>query len=117
MVRTDHGAFNQVLELAHIAGPIVRTERIHCCFWYLLNPLPHTPGKYLYEVMNQLRYVFPALSQRGDEDRKHIQPIVKITAELVTRNHLGQVAMSSGHEAEIDAMRTAASKSLKFFLL
>ena len=37
--RSDHGAFNQVLEFPHIAGPIVCSECIHCCLWYLLNPV------------------------------------------------------------------------------
>src|SRR6185437_1757070 len=117
VLRSDHGPFNQVLEFAHIAGPIVCRECIHCCFWYLLNPLPHAPGEYLYEVQDQLRYVIPALPQGRYEDRKYVQPIVEIAAEFVACDHIGQVAMSRSHQTDVDAMCTAASQSLELLFL
>src|SRR6185437_2476575 len=63
VVRADHGALDQVLELPHISGPVVSAKRIHNFRRYLLNPLPHAPGEYLHEVRNQLRYVIPELPQ------------------------------------------------------
>jgi hypothetical protein len=57
--------------------------------WYLLNPLPHAPGEYLYEVQDKLTYVIPALPQGRYEDRKYVQPIVKIAAEFVACDHVG----------------------------
>jgi hypothetical protein len=92
-------------------------ERIHYCFGYLINPLPHAPGEYLYEVKDQLMYVIPALPQGRYKDRKYVQPIVKIAAEFVACNHVGQVAMSGGHKANVDAMCTAASQSLELLFL
>jgi hypothetical protein len=85
--------------------------------WYLLNSLPHPPGKYLNEVQDQVTYVIPALSQGRYEDRKYVQPIVKIAAEFVACDHPGKVAMSGGHKTDVDAMCTAASQSLELLFL
>jgi hypothetical protein len=85
--------------------------------WYLLNPLPHAPGEYLYEVHDQLTYVIPALPQGRYENGKYVQPIVKIAAEFVACNHVGQVAMSGGHKTNVDAMCAAASQSLELLFL
>ncbi len=90
---------------------------IHCCLWYLLNPLPHAPGEYLYEVQDQLRYVIPSLPQGRYWDRKYIQPIVKIAAEFVVCDHVGQVAMSGGHKSDVNAMCATASQSLELLFL
>jgi hypothetical protein len=84
---------------------------------YLFNPLPHAPGEYLYEVQDQLRYVVPALPQGRYGDRKYIQPIVKIAAEFVARDHLCQVPMSGDHKTDVDAMCPTASESLELLFL
>src|SRR5215470_14295164 len=96
---------------------MIGRECIHCCFWYLLNRLPNAPGVYLYEVQDQFRYVVPALPQWRYEDWKYVQPIVKIAAEFVACDHVGQVAMSGGHKTDVDAMGTAASQPLKLLFL
>src|SRR6185295_12347531 len=106
----DHGAFNQVLEFPHIAGPMVCRECIHCCLWYLLNPLPHAPGEYLYEVQDHLSYVILAFPQGWYVDRKYVQAIEKIAQEFVACDHTGKVAMSGGNEADVDAMCTATAQ-------
>jgi len=62
-------------------------------------------------------YVSPALSQRRYENGKYIQTIVKIAAEFVAFDHVGQVAMSGSHETDIDSMCALASQPLEFLLL
>src|SRR5260370_36234450 len=105
------------MEFPYIAGAIGGRESIHCCFWYLINFLPHASRDYTYEMQDELTYVIPTFPQGRYENRKYIQPIVKIAAEFGARDHMGQIAMSGGHEADVDAMRTAASQSLEFLLL
>jgi hypothetical protein len=83
----------------------------------LFNVLPHPPGEYLGEMKNQLAYVLPALSQGRNHDRKNVQPIVEITAEFITRNHLGQIAMSGGNQTHVDVMRAAAAKAFELLFL
>src|SRR5580704_5680585 len=68
-------------------------------------------------MKNQLAYVLPALSQRRNHDRKHVQPIVKITAEFITCNHLCQIAMGGGNQTHVDVMRAAAAQAFELLFL
>src|SRR4029077_18265200 len=52
-----------------------------------------------------------------NHDRKNVQPIVKITAEFITCNHLGQIAMSGGNQTHVDVMRAAAAKAFELLFL
>jgi len=79
--------------------------------------LPHPSRKYSDEMTNQLAYILPTLSQRRNRDRKNVQPIVKITAELITCNHVDQIAMGSGNQPHVDVMRAAAAKALELLFL
>src|SRR6201997_1333635 len=117
MVRSDYGSFNEVLEFTYIAGPRICNECVHGCFWYLFYVLPHPPGKYLGEMKDQLAYVLPALSQGRNHDRENVQPIVKITAEFMACDHLGQIAMGSGNQPHVDVMRAAAAQALELLFL
>src|SRR5260370_31649667 len=99
------------MEFPYIAGAIGGRESIHCCFWYLLNFLPHTPREYIYEMQDKLTYVIPTFPQGRYENRKYIQPIVKIAAEFGAGDHVSQIAMSGGHDADVDAILRAVSQS------
>ena len=68
-------------------------------------------------MQDKLTYVILALPQRRDMDRKYVQPIVKIAAEFIARDQVGQIAMSSGYKTDIDAMCSAAAQSLKLLFL
>src|SRR5215510_391875 len=96
---------------------MVCRECMHRCFWYLLNSLAHAPRKYLYEVQDKLRYVIPAFPKGRYEDRKYVQPVVKIVAEFVACDHLGEVAMSGGHKTDVYAMCAGATQSLELLFL
>src|SRR5262249_188602 len=95
----------------------VCNQRIHCRLGDRVNSLAHAPPKCLNEMQDQLAYVLSALSQGRNQDRKYVQPIVKITAEFVTSNHFGQIAMGSGGYAPVDVMRTSAAQALELLFL
>src|SRR6266404_1469006 len=48
---------------SHISRPGVLNERIHRCLRYLLDPLPHAPGKKFDKMRDQRRNILPALAQ------------------------------------------------------
>src|SRR5215472_11726306 len=82
-----------------------------------VNALAHAPPKYLDEMQDQLAYVLPVLSQGRDQDGIHVRPITKITAEFVTCNHLGQIAMGSSDQTHVDLMGTSAPSALELLFL
>ena len=83
IIRPDHSSLNEVLEFANIARPRICNECIHGCRGYLFNKFPHPSSKYFDEMQDQLAYILSALSQGRNQDRKHIQPVIKITAEFI----------------------------------
>src|SRR5262249_39779766 len=69
------------------------------------------------EMRNQRRYVLAAFSQSWQQDRKHVETVVQVTAEFVARNHLIQISVRRRHHANINAMCPAAAETLKFLFL
>jgi hypothetical protein len=96
---------------------MIGKESIHRCLGYLFNVFPHPPGKYINEMKDQLAYVLSAVPQRRNQDRENVQPIIKITAEFITCNHLCQIAMGGDNQTHVDVMRAAAAQALKLLLL
>jgi hypothetical protein len=66
---------------------------------------------------DQLAYISLAVPKRWHLDWVYVQPIVKIAPKFVTLNQLGEIAMGGRHEPDVDAMRAAASESLKLLFL
>src|SRR5215469_6263516 len=72
---------------------MVCNQRIHGRLRGGVKALAHTPPEHLNEMQDQLTDILSTLSEGRNDDRKHVKPIVEITAKLTTCNHLGQVAM------------------------
>src|SRR5467141_3474541 len=56
-------------------------------------------------------------TQGRNTDRKHVQPIVKITPELSLRHHLFQIAVSCRHQSYVNAFGPPATNPLVRALL
>ena len=68
-------------------------------------------------MCHQAGNVFAAVTQRGQLDRKHIQAIVQIIAELPFPHHLREITIGCGHQANVHLMRPSAAQALKFLFL
>src|SRR6267154_3121641 len=89
--RKDNGAFHQVLQLADVARPGVRLERSHGFRSNAIDLLPHAAAKQLHEMRDKCRNVFPALSERRQQDGEDVQTIIQITPKLSASYHLDQI--------------------------
>src|SRR5688500_12720906 len=69
------------------------------------------------EVLDERRDIVAAFAQRRIENRNHIEAIVQIAAELFVGDHLREVAISRGHETDVDADRPVAAEPLELLLL
>ena len=107
---------NHILQFANIARPGVLNERIHSRLRYLLDLLPHAPGKKFDKMRDQRRNILPALAQWWQHDRKYIETVIQVTAEFVSCDHLGKIAMGRCHQTDVDAVRAAASQTVKLLL-
>src|ERR1700757_3616331 len=96
---------------------MVRTERRHRRGRNVLDLLTHPPPKHLYEMGHKTWNVLATCAQRRQENRKHIQTIIKIATEFATFHHLRQIAVGSGHEPNVDFVGAGATQSLELLLL
>src|SRR4029077_11744859 len=74
--RQDHSSLDEILEFTNIAWPIPSPQPLHYRCRNRFDRLLHLLGELLDEMAYEQRNVFFAVSQRGDTDRKNIQPII-----------------------------------------
>ena len=115
--RKDDRAFHQVLQLANVARPRIPLEGSHGFRRNAVDLLPHATAKHLHEMRDKGRNVFPALSQRRQQDGEDVQTIVQITAKLSTSYHLHQIAIGCRHQPDIHLVRATAPQTLELLLL
>src|SRR5439155_11715396 len=113
-VGADHAAFvederalHHVLQLAHVAWPVVLEQDLHRLLAHVFHPpLGRVP---LQEVIHEQRDVVPALAQRRELDRDHVEPVVEVGAEPSLRDIALQVGVGGGHQAAVDLDRLRAA--------
>jgi hypothetical protein len=69
------------------------------------------------EVLDQRRNVFAAFPERRDLDRDDVQAIEEIVLEPAVGDHLAQVAIGGGDDADVDALRPLGAERLELPLL
>lgn len=98
-----HGVFHGVLQLPHVARPIVRSQQFHG--FRIEGPdllLFQHPSVHLQKMMRQNSNIGSSLTERRNLDRYHAEPIVEILPELSGLHHLLQVPVGSRDNADID---------------
>src|SRR5262249_28757999 len=79
--RQDHGAFERVLELTHIAWPGILLQHLQCC-WRDREPravdLTAIVGQ---KMLHQRRNVLAPVPQWRQGEGDHIEPVVQVLAE------------------------------------
>src|SRR6267154_6317717 len=114
--RKDHRAFHQVLQLANVARPRIPLEGTHGFRRNAVDLLPHAAAKQLHEMRNKSRNVFPALSERRQQDWEDIQTIVQVTAKLPASDHLDETPIACRDQPDIHFVRATAAETLVFLL-
>jgi hypothetical protein len=99
----DDRALDDVLELAHIAGPVVRGEQVEGLrrqlqirFAVLLPVLGQ-------EVPHEQRDVVAALAERRQLDGDHVEAVEEVLPEPPLLHGLPEIPRRGGDEADVDA--------------
>src|SRR3984957_12444303 len=103
--RKDNRSFYQILQLADVARPGIRLEGRHGFRRNAVDLLPHAATKELHEMRDQSWNIFPALSERRQQDGEDVQPIIQVTAKLPASDHLLQIAIGRGYQPDIHFVR------------
>ncbi len=96
--REDHRALDHVLQLAHVARPVVGLQQTHDVGRNVVDALAQRAAEAIDQVADQRRNVAAPLAERRQRDRKHVQAVVEVAAEPAAAHLLGQVAIGRGDD-------------------
>src|ERR1700686_1541089 len=99
--RKDNGALQQVLQLANVARPRIPLEGSHGFRRNAVDLLPHAAAEHLHEMRDKSRNVFPALSQRRQQDGEDVEPIIQVTAKLPANYHLHEIPIRCRYKPNV----------------
>src|SRR5580700_7290152 len=116
-VGKDYRTLDEVLQLANIPRPMPTRELPHGCGGNRFDLLVHEAAVLLRKVADQQWNILRALTQRWDADRKDIQTIVQIAAELAILHHFFQVAIGGCYQSNVDFLGSVAAQPFKLTLL
>src|SRR5260221_10007306 len=108
----ENHALERVLELAHVAGPIVAQEpgaRLGC------EPPDGPPmlrGELGEKVIDEQRDVSLALAERRHLHGHDAQPVEKVFSESSRRDHLAEVAVRRRDQPDVDLVELVSSHGL-----
>src|SRR5260370_2397354 len=86
----------------------------------LLDPsyvLSHIPRATIYEVLNQYGNISPSFSQRGNLDRKNIEPVKQVATKGSGSDGLLQVAVRGSNHSHICLDGSSSPATLEFVFL
>src|SRR5713226_3905535 len=113
----DYAPLDEILELANVPRPLIGGECRHCFRRNVFDWLSHPAGINLDKMFHQRWNVFPALPQRWQWDRKHIQTVVEVATKFVALHHVNQIPVGRSYEANVYLVSPAAAQALEFLLL
>ena len=111
------GAFHGVLELAHVARPVVGEESIERGRRQRAGPAVVGRTAAPHEGVSEREHVLAPLAQRGHLDGEHLEPEVEILAEGALAHHLGQVAVRGRDDTHVDALALRAPDTADLVVL
>ena len=113
----DHRALQAVLQLADVAGPGVRDERLPGRLRQGQLLAAHLARVAVEERLGQQQDVPAPAPQRRHGHREHGEPEVEIIPELLAGDRLLQVPVGGGHDAHVDGDGLHAPDALELLLL
>jgi len=112
----NHRPLYEILEFANVTRPAPVHKGLHGFRRNRFNPLSHALRMAAQKIPDEQRNVFATLAQRRKGDRKNLQAIVQVAAKL-SGDHLGEIAIGGGDQADIDGNGSCPADAFKFFFL
>jgi hypothetical protein len=98
----DDGAFDDVLEFADVAGPVVVVEGLEAGVAEARDMDAVLAGEALEEVLGEKGDILPAFAEGGDVDGDDVEAEVEVLAELLAGDAQFELAVGGGEDADID---------------
>jgi hypothetical protein len=108
---------DHVLELAHVAGPVVAREVLHRVGGHPGDPLARIGRILGEEVLHESRHVLEPLPERRQVDRKHHHPVVEVLSEGTVPRQLLEVTVRGRDDPYVELDLLGATHPLQAPLL
>src|SRR5207244_1791050 len=92
---------DDVLQLADVAGPGVVDERLHGGGFEAADHIAVHAHEALELLLDERRNVRLPFPERGDGEMNDIQPVEQIVTELALRDHVLEVTVRCGDDADV----------------
>src|SRR5207253_879738 len=116
-VGDNHGALNDILELANVAGPGVRFEDAERIVVNLEHGFSRAVPMQFQKVQSQFSDVLASLAEWGDQNGNDIDSIIEVLAETPFFDEPFQILVGRGNDADVDLERRAGADAFKGHLL
>ena len=110
--RHHQAALNYVLQLAHVAGPVVRHQFFHGRIGDRFHPAAGIGRQFLQEMVGQKRNVLLALAERRNVERHHVEPVIKVLAKGALFQRGAQVLIGGCDHPHVDMAGHIAAQPL-----
>src|SRR5262249_51873946 len=115
--RKHHGALNDILEFAHIAGPVIVHQQLQGWRCELPQPLCVFKAVALEKMSQQQGNVFAPVAQRRKLKVNHVQPVEQVFAEAAFPHQGEQIDVGRRHDADIHLDLLGPAKAHEFAFL
>src|SRR5215510_314401 len=112
----DHRAFDDVAQLADVAGPVVTEQQSLCLRRHALDAAVEPLIEVADEMSDERQYVLTAFAQRRQRDRHYVQAVEEVFAEAPPLNLALQVAVGRGDDPHGDLFLLHAADAPEPFL-
>src|ERR1700730_3924670 len=113
----EQRAFNAVLELTHVAGPVIGGEHIDRRSRYPLDPFVMLARVLFDKVRGKRQNIGSSLAKRREIDCEDVQPIIEVLAKHSVANRLLQILVRRGDQTNIRLDRLSSSEAFVLALL
>src|SRR5579863_1410000 len=95
----------------------MKPQHVDDIFGDVMDVLVHPPREETDKVPHQIGDIFGTFAERGKRDGKNVQAIKQVGPEAALADHLGEVLIGCGNDANVDMNGTRAAETLELPLL
>ena len=115
--REDEGPLEDVLQLADVAGPLVRHKPLLGGGVDPVNTAADPRRELVEEILRQEGNILRSFTERRELNREHAEPVVEVFAERFLVDSLFQVAVRGGDDPDVDLPWGIAADSVELVFL
>src|SRR5208282_4658019 len=115
--RKHNGALDNVLELTHIAGPIVVHQELHRGVRKASRRLVVLAAELVEKTLDELGDIFLPLAERRQLQRNDVEAVIQVLAETAFANQLHQIFVGGRENANVDLDCIGAAETHELALL